>query len=485
MPEFSRAVSAHGSRANVIFAASATIESTENCRYSIVADATRGVYRFFPWVETPRLKSTAAHAAKNILGEHFLFHRKRNLKAISLLIATLLCCVIATAQSLPRVFALDPTKLHQTKARIARNDAAVMKAFTQLRHDADKALSEGPFTVTSKQRVPPSGDKHDYLTLAPYWWPDPTKPEGMPYIRRDGELNPESKRDTDNPRLNAMTEAVETLAQAYYFTGEAKYAERATLLLRVWFIDKTTKMNPHYEYAQAVMGHNNGRGAGLIDARRFIQIVDAVGLLQGSRAWTSQDQQAMQAWFRAFVNWMQTSANGKEEARAKNNHGTWYAAQLTAFALFIGEETLARQTVEAVKARIAAQIEPDGQQPLEIERTRGVSYSLFNLNALCTVASIGEKAGVDLWRFQTKDGRSIRKALEFLAPFAFGEKEWPHRQIIKWSPEEYFALLRRAEAKFPDETFRALLTKVPAINPADRFVLLHGNADAAKGVTRQ
>jgi hypothetical protein len=370
------------------------------------------------------------------------------------------------------VFALNPAHLAQTKARLDKRDNALLPALARLREDAGKAMREGPFTVTAKQRIPPSGDKHDYLTLAPYWWPDPAKPDGLPYLRRDGQTNPESKRDTDNPRLNAMTDAVETLALAWYFTGEEKYAARAALLLRVWFIDKATKMNPHYNYAQAVPGRNEGRGAGLIDARNFIQVVDAIGLLAGSKAWTAPDQQAAQDWFRAFIKWMQTSANGKEEAAAKNNHGTWYAAELAAFALFIGDESLARQTLEAVKARIAWQIEPDGQQPLELTRTRGMSYSVFNLHALMTLAVIGEKVGIDLWRYQTNDGRSMRKALDYLAPFAFGEKEWPHQQIGKWSPEEYFALLRRTTGQAGWQT---LLTKVPVLDETDRGWLLYGN----------
>lgn len=391
---------------------------------------------------------------------------------------TFFCCAASTmsAQTLPRVFALDPVSLSKAKARVAKQDKSLMPALERLRREADAALTVGPFTVVSKQRVPPSGDKHDYLTLAPYWWPDPTKPDGLPYIRRDGELNPESKRDTDNPKLNAMADAVETLALAFYFTGEERYAERATLLLRVWFIEKATKMNPNYEYAQAVMGHNNGRGAGLIDARNFIEVVDSIGLLAGSRAWTATDQQAMQDWFRAFTQWLQTSANGKEEAAARNNHGTWFAATFATFALFIGDEALARKTVEAVKARIAWQIEADGRQPLELDRTRGMSYSLFNLNALLTVATIGDKLNVNLWEYQTKDGRGIRKAFEYLAPFAFGEKQFPYKQIIKWSPEDYFSLLRRSAGKFEN---KALLAKVPLLNPADRFVLLYEGGRSA------
>ena len=391
---------------------------------------------------------------------------------------TFFCCAASTmsAQTLPRVFALDPVSLSKAKARVAKQDKSLMPALERLRREADSALTVGPFTVVSKQRVPPSGDKHDYLTLAPYWWPDPTKPDGLPYIRRDGETNPESKRDTDNPKLNAMADAVETLALAFYFTGEERYAERATLLLRVWFIEKATKMNPNYEYAQAVMGHNNGRGAGLIDARNFIEVVDSIGLLAGSRAWTATDQQAMQNWFRAFTQWLQTSANGKEEAAARNNHGTWFAATFATFALFIGDEALARKTVEAVKARIAWQIEADGRQPLELDRTRGMSYSLFNLNALLTVATIGDKLNVNLWEYQTKDGRGIRKAFEYLAPFAFGEKQFPYKQIIKWSPEDYFSLLRRSAGKFEN---KALLAKVPLLNPADRFVLLYEGGRSA------
>lgn len=401
-------------------------------------------------------------------------NQAHNIRVVHFGLALLICFVAmkAAAQSLPNVFSLDPAKLAQAKARLAKQDKTLQPALMRLRKEADKAMLEGPFTVTDKQRVPPSGDKHDYLTLAPYWWPDPSKPDGLPYIRRDGELNPESKRDTDNPKLNAMADAVETLSLAYYFTGEEKYAERAAVLLRVWFIEKTTKMNPNYEYAQAVMGHNNGRGAGLIDARKFIQVVDSIGLLAGSRAWSKADQQGVQDWVRAFTQWLQRSANGKEEAAARNNHGSWFAATFAAFALFIGDEALARKTVEAVKARIAWQIEADGRQPLELDRTRGMSYSLFNLNALLTVAAIGDKLGVNLWEHETKDGRSIRKAFDYLAPFVFDGKEWPHKQIIKWSPEDCFALLRRATGK---PGFQTLAAKVPAPDAADRFWLLYSS----------
>jgi hypothetical protein len=375
---------------------------------------------------------------------------------------TLVLFLVASAaawQDGPRLCSLDAERLRQTRSHL--NDAATGPLIEALRRDADNALKAGPFSVTRKGRVPPGGDKHDYLSLAPYWWPDPKSKDGLPYIRRDGETNPDSKRDTDAPAIAAMSGAVETLAIAYYFTGEGRYAERASLLIRAWFLDPATKMNPNLRYAQAVPGHNDGRGAGLIESRQFIKVVDAAGLLGGSRAWTAGDERALASWFREFVDWMQRSPNGKDEAQAKNNHGSWYAAQLACFALFIGDRELARKTAEAARARIEWQIEPDGKQPQELQRTRALGYSAFNLVALMTLAEAGRQAGVDLYGYQTKDGRGIRRALDYLAPYADATREWPHQQIneTESARRDLAYLLRRASIAFREVKYEELLEK--------------------------
>jgi Alginate lyase len=362
----------------------------------------------------------------------------------------------AVWQAGPRLCSLDATRLQQTRSRLT--SATLQPAMEALRRDADLALKAGPFSVTRKERTPPSGDKHDYLSLAPYWWPDPRSKDGLPYIRRDGETNPDSKRGTDAPLIGAMADAVESLSIAYYFTGEEGYAERAAFLIRMWFLDPSTKMNPNLRYAQAIPGRNDGRGAGLIESRHFIKIVDAAGLLGGSRAWKEKDGQALAAWFSEFVNWMQNSPNGKDEARAKNNHGSWYAAQLACFALFIGDKELARATAEAARDRIAWQVEPDGKQPHELQRTRALGYSAFNLVALMTLAEAGMQVGVDLYHYQTKDGRSIRRALDYLAPYADAAREWPHQQIneIGNARRDMAYLLRRASIAFREMKYEEL-----------------------------
>jgi hypothetical protein len=70
--------------------------------------------------------------------------------------------------------------------------------------------------------------------------------------------------------------------------------------------------------------------------------------------------------------------------------------------------------------------------------------------------------GVDLWRFETADGRSVRKALDYLAPFGLGETPWPYLQIDGWTAELFYPVLRLAAQKYPDAPYRAMLAKIPA-----------------------
>jgi hypothetical protein len=169
----------------------------------------------------------------------------------------------------------------------------------------------------------------------------------------------------------------------------------------------------------------------------------------------------MEKWFAEYLTWLRTSKNGQDEDRAANNHGTWYDVQVTAFSLFVGDREGARKVLEASKRRrIAKQIEPDGSQPLEEKRTKSFDYSEFNLRALIDLATLGEQAGVDLWHFETKDGRGIRRALDYLIPYATGEKEWKHAQIGKAKFADLAPLLRRAAVAYGEPKYEKLIEKV-------------------------
>ena len=386
----------------------------------------------------------------------------------------------------PQIFLLDARQLEISRRAIAAGDKDLASAWIALERDAQKALRDGTFSIVNKAVTPPSGDKHDYMTQAPYFWPDPNKPNGLPYIRRDGERNPEINKITDHRSIDDLENAVESLALAYYFKGDEAYATKAVLLLRAFFLDPATRMNPNLEYAQFIPGVNTGRGIGLIETRGFTRVVDAIGLLAGSKSLTPNDARDLKAWFGKFLQWMLDSKNGREEAAAKNNHGTYYDLQVVSYALFVGRTDLARQVLEqARQKRIATQIEPDGRQPLELARTKAWSYSNGNLDGLMDLATLGERTGVDLWRFQTHDGRSIRRALDFLTPVALGESKWQYQEIgggVK--PESLFPLMRRAAAVYRDKSYQAVMAKVPAVSPSDRSRLLHGEVAAARQAQR-
>src|SRR3954470_7926079 len=200
----------------------------------------------------------------------------------------------------PQTLLLRGGDLATAKAALQRHEAALEPAYQRLMHDADSVLSHPIFTVTAKHRTPPSGDMHDYMSLAPYWWPDTTKPGGVPFIRRDGDVNPESRLDTDSPRFLKMADAVETLALAYYFSNDARYGAKAGELIRAWFLDPATRMNPNLRFAQAIPGVTEGRGIGILDTRNLTNIIDAIGLLRGAPGWSAADERAMRDWCRQY-----------------------------------------------------------------------------------------------------------------------------------------------------------------------------------------
>lgn len=368
----------------------------------------------------------------------------------------------ADAVKLARVFCLDPDRLGLAKSRIRHGDKLLSPALEKLIGEADEALKVGPFSVMDKTSVPPSGDKHDYMSLGPYWWPDPDKADGLPYIRRDGEVNPETTTNgTDRAALGRMSSAVETLALAWYFTDREPYAAHAAGLLRTWFVDPATRMNPHLRFGQAIPGRVQGRDIGIIDTARLIRLVDAIGLLELSDAWTAEDQREMLKWCRAYLMWLRYSDHGRGEGERHNNHATWYDAQVVSLALLVGDDDLALRTLDLVKERrIDKQIEPDGRQLQELARTKSLSYSVMNLDGFFRLASMGEKVGVDLWSHESQDGRSIRKALDFLASHAGPKKKWPYKQISHLSSDRLVSLLRRGAIAYGDESYEALIREI-------------------------
>jgi hypothetical protein len=368
-----------------------------------------------------------------------------------------------SAQQLPKLYLINAEKVAGIKQR-AVSDKATAENVKQLARQADKLLPQQFGSVMDKNVAPPCGNIHEYLSLAKYYWPDPTKPDGKPYIRKDGQKNPDNDKVSDDKNFDDMVSAVHTLSWAYYFTNEEKYAEKSIKLIRMWFLDTTTRMMPNLNHAQVRTGIDTGVSTGIIDTHELPKVTDAIGLLASSKSWTKADEQGMKKWFTDYLLWLRTSANGKKEAQAKNNHGTFYDVQIVTIALFCGENDIADKMLQSEFARMASQVEPDGKQPLELERTLALSYSTFNLEAWSLLANAAETKGVDLWHYQTPDGRSIKKAIDYLMPFVTEEKKWGYQQINSYKTYDFYRLLLIAADKFKDDNYRKQADKIKDSN---------------------
>lgn len=379
------------------------------------------------------------------------------------LIAGVLCLVQGmNAQKAPQTLILDGEALakNQQEISVTKNTEKIT-AYKRLLKDADKVLEEGVlYSVMHKKQIPPSGDKHDYMSQAPYWWPDPTKKDGLPYIKKDGVKNPELKDITDTNEMDDVEKDAQTTALAYFFSKDERYAAHAAKLIKTWFLDKETRQNPNLNFSQGIPGINKGRGIGIIESRELYKIIDAAILLRGSKSWSEDDHTALKKWFSEFLTWLLESPNGKDEAKEPNNHGNYYNMQVINFALFTEQKELALKQINIAKQLIIKQITPDGSQPLELARTKSWDYVNMNLLGYCFIARLADKVGADVWHFETSDGKSVKKCVNWLVPYLKKEKAWTHEQIKKMDYAETLAILKMSAKAFAQPAYNTLAKDV-------------------------
>ncbi len=327
---------------------------------------------------------------------------------------------------------------------------------------ADKMLTQAPSTVLDQRQTAPSGDRHDYYSMARYWWPNPKTSDGLPYIRKDGVVNPATK-GLGREALSNFKKQVEVFALAYFYSGKEEYAAKCAECLRAWYIDPETRMNPSMTYSQVVLGRNEnkGRHEGLLDTYSMLFIPNVVACIAPSEAWTAADTDSLKAWFKQYVDWMTTAPQALEEDRFRNNHGTAYQVQLLVYAAFVGRDSLADVCRHSFTARrLVPQIREDGAQPEELSRTRGFGYSIYNLTHILDYVDACYAAGYRVLEEDTTAHARIRAALDFLAPYLGKQSEsWPYRQLNDWEKqqENLWWVLYRAQGYFPERDYASLL----------------------------
>ena len=299
---------------------------------------------------------------------------------------------------------------------------------------ADQYLSEQPITITASHSPRSAGGLHDFFSEADYWWPDPKDPNG-PYLQRDGMSNPDNFVE-HRRALMRLSVQMPALAAAWKLTHEERYAKHAALHLRAWFLDESTRMNPHLLYAQAIHGRFTGRGTGIIDTIHLVEVARAIEVLEKSKALSATEIKGLKQWFTNYLQWLTTSRNGIEEREAKNNHGTCWVMQVAAFAHLTEDQKLLDYCRDRFKTVLLPnQLAADGSFPQELRRTKPYGYSLFNLEAMATICQILSTPRDDLFTFQTTDGRGFRRAMEFMTPFIANKKSWALKPDVMYDDQ--------------------------------------------------
>lgn len=358
--------------------------------------------------------------------------------------------------SAPGALLLNSERIEQTRFAFLNKDPEVMEASRALLERAEEILAKGVrYSVTFNESAPASGNAHDYYSTGPYWWPNPDTEDGLPYVRRDGEFNPERDKVSDRDPLHNMVNNVQTLAFAWQLTGDDRYTEWAAELVKVWFLNPDTHMRPNLNHAQAIPGRVTGRGTGIIDTHVFGYLVDALLLMEGSPNWTFKDQQKMRDWMNEFLDWLLAHPYGHHEQNARNNHGTAFDLQVISLALYAGRKELARMIYETYTfERIQSQIDDNGVQTHEVARTRSWSYTTENMRHFFRLILLSRHLDED-WLLGNQNAlQRIHSALEYALPFVCDREPWAYEQVTAWQEEYIEEVLIIAKEIFPQQRER-------------------------------
>ena len=338
----------------------------------------------------------------------------------------------------------------------------------ELREDAElaqlasEAAEKSLYTVTRKRHIlPDGGTPHDYVSIAPYWWPDPEKADGLPWIRRDGEKNP-AFYEYDAATLHDFTACTDALILGGLACNRSDWLERAAMQLTNWFITPSTKMNPNMRYGEFVPGRCDGRCFGIIDVKFIGWLFELVELMPFSDLWTPEKLQLLREWALAMLDWLLADKLGVEEGNTLNNHAINYDCTVAMLALFVNRrEVAARQLRERSIPRIAEQFAPDGSMPLELERTDSKGYSTFGLRCFMQAAAMGRRIGVEF------PSEPLRRALEWLEANV-NSSQWKWRQIVPF--EGISPMVYQFAGMFFDEQSLIERAKAASRHPWQRMI---------------
>jgi hypothetical protein len=318
-------------------------------------------------------------------------------------------------------------------------------------------------TPVNKVSMPPSGDKHDYMSIIQYAYActdscDPATDcsfwnfgyghiridmtvlgcdtaTGLPWYIHDGYFNPAAndEANSDHSALKGLMSKVYDLSLSNFFLGNAEHGALASKLLYAWFVDKETLMNPNMKYANTIPGRSPASPAIIQMTTYGAKFFESIRLLEFTGALDPAFSATFRAWVMEWVRWATDSSAPLLEWPhgdyiSDNNHGMYYDVFMVAAATYAQDSALATQICkDAVASRLEIQLGADGTLPHEDLRSDGERYHLFTSTAIMELARLCGVHGVNLYT-PLADGRSIQQTIDFVVPVLTGAKRWPYDQ---------------------------------------------------------
>lgn len=257
----------------------------------------------------------------------------------------------------------------------------------RLRGEAEAALGRALHAVVDKVALPPGGNVRD---------------------------------DRTYDRPPAVFDDTAILALAWRATGNRRYAEHGSRLVRRWFLAAESRTAPHLRHG-------------------FHYFLDAVRLLQDAGVIDDAERRALAKWLGQYLAWLLATGRLARERQARDHRGTCYDLQVAAIAAYLGDIPVLVSTFRTSRGRLLEQLAPDGSQPQELSRAFSAHCCCLNLQAWVDLATLAERSGDPLWDFSASDGRSLNRALEWLLPF-MGEAAWPFGQARPFDRARFLPL---------------------------------------------
>jgi hypothetical protein len=341
-----------------------------------------------------------------------------------------------------------------------------------LRAEAERLLGEPTYTVIHRKMRAPNGNIHDYASIGTYWWKNPDTPDGLPYIRRDGETTPLAKEPITH---EAMCKSVMTLALAAFFFDDARYAAASEKQIYDWYLNPETYMTPHAAYSQCIPGICDGRGIGIIDFHYSYHVFDAVAILEYMGLISEENVLGLKSWYVKFTDWLLTHEYGNDEDCEPNNHGTHFDALVLSAAIFTDRKSLIKKIcTTAYHRRFISQVEPNGAQPLELARTMAATYSFLNITGLSLIAAMAKASGYDEFVSPDKARGNVilKSAINYIYPYAINLEAFPYMEMNPAVMQNHAtSALRAAHRLFPEEGYLEM-AKSFSPNPCEEWLTI-------------